>query len=423
MIYIHIPFCRSFCTYCDFYSEVVARSESSFDEFTKAIAAETEFIQNNYAGSLINSGSPDTIYIGGGTPSVLPLSVLESIIQSALTLRQSLWLPNPKGASILPKFPVEFTIEVNPDDVIDKGKSYFVALKELGVNRVSMGVQSFNDKLLHWMNRRHSASEAVKAYEILRSAGFENISIDLISGISGLTNETWEDSIEKAIALSPEHISAYQLSIEPGSALAKLVRCKKYEDAPQEQCRVQYYMLSERLVASGYHHYEISNYAKPGYEAIHNGAYWKRVPYVGLGPGAHALLPSLKERQWNPDNIKSYFDTAKTGSFVDFKKGEFLTDEEVNTEKIMLALRTDRGISKKYLLEHSSLSVVNKFENEGVLIESKKTSPFEECSLRNQNHGVLQNGVVQNGVVQNDVYLHIAPSELFTSDAIIAELI
>ena len=243
----------------------------------------------------------NTLYIGGGTPSVLPLDVLSRIVGAVSQTERLSLVTEPVEVTTPTELFDEFTVEVNPEDIVEKGREYVRGLLALGVNRISMGIQSFNDDILRWMNRRHDAGNAVKAFHILRESGVLNISIDLIFGISQLTDETWKDTIEKALELSPEHISAYQLSIEEGSALAKMVADGRYVEASEEQCRHQYDVLCQTLRQAGYHHYEISNFAKPGFEAVHNSAYWRRAPYIGLGPGAHSLTGNV--RSWNSQEL------------------------------------------------------------------------------------------------------------------------
>ena len=376
MIYVHIPFCRSYCTYCDFYSEVaakcrraedVARQEALFAKFSDALVAEVKMRRHEISDEI------NTLYIGGGTPSVLPLYVLERLLDALVEIGHG----GPYE---------EFTVEVNPEDIVEKGISYVEGLMRLGVNRISMGVQSFDDGILKFMNRRHDADAARKAYAILEEAGVKNISIDLIFGLPQLSDEQWADSLGEALNISasgrpPRHISAYQLSVEPGSMLAKMVEKGRFEEASEELCEHQYSMLCDALAKAGYRHYEISNFAQPGYEAVHNSAYWRHVPYVGLGPGAHSYLtegrcqmygsgifpprgsgrasftrvgggqcntlarPSV--RQWNLSDLQAYMaDPASV------QESEILDEEQQVLEKIMLALRTDEGISASFLDEH-----------------------------------------------------------------------
>lgn len=341
MIYIHVPFCRSFCTYCGFYSEVVACRENvqggRFDKYADAVCAETDLRADEIRETLPSSDreeNADTLYIGGGTPSVLPFLVLERIVKH---LNRKVFGAEVHGYQ-------EFTVEVNPDDIVLNGDGYVKSLIALGVTRVSMGVQSFDDDMLRWMNRRHNASQVEQAMSILRRNGVKNISIDLIFGINGLTDDQWRCSLEKAVGLHPEHLSAYQLSLEDGSALASLVDAGKYQEAGEEQCRRQYEMLCAVMSASGYRHYEVSNFALPGYEAVHNSAYWRRVPYVGLGPGAHSAAcdaeGKLNIRKWNSQSEHDYLSET-----------ESLNDEDIRIEKIMLSLRTETGIDPVYIPE------------------------------------------------------------------------
>ena len=250
MIYIHVPFCRSFCVYCDFYSELA--EESMYQRYTDQICAEIRRRAQEVDDSL------KTLYFGGGTPSLLPLSSLTRIL---LTLEEC-----GHGGPY-----TEFTMEVNPEDIVTKGLPYVQSLKALGVNRISIGVQSFDDELLSWMNRRHNAQRAVEAFHIVREAGIDNISIDLIFGLSNLSDASWEKTIDQALALHPQHISCYQLTVEGDSVLAHRLENGEYEEASESLCRQQYDLLCNRLAEAGFKHYEISNFALPGYEALHNG--------------------------------------------------------------------------------------------------------------------------------------------------------
>ena len=394
MIYVHIPFCRSFCTYCDFYSEVAAKcrgaqdvrkQEELFSQFADALVAEVRM-----RGQEITDDT-NTLYIGGGTPSVLPLCVFERLLEALREVGHG----GPYD---------EFTVEVNPEDIVDKGEDYVKGLMALGVNRISMGVQSFDDEILKFMNRRHTAAVARNAYAILENAGVRNISVDLIFGLPQLSDDQWSDTLKKVLEISPsgrlpQHISAYQLSVEPGSMLARMVEKGRFEEASEELCEHQYSMLCEALAGAGYHHYEISNFAQPGFEAVHNSAYWKHIPYVGLGPGAHSfgdgsrcqmygsgIFPPSREcvkqpsglleraacgsregrgpldrvggghcntlarrlvRQWNRPDLKAYIADP-----VSVQENEILDEEQLTLEKIMLALRTSDGIEASFLEGH-----------------------------------------------------------------------
>ena len=272
---------------------------------------------------------------------------------------------------------MEFTVEVNPEDIVEKGEAYVRGLLELGVNRISMGVQSLDDGILHWMNRRHDAAHARQAFEILRRAGVENISVDLIFGLSQLSEAILSETVREIVAWRPEHISAYQLSIEEGSTLGRMVREGRYAEASQEQCAAQYRLLCDALREAGYLHYEISNWALPGREAIHNSAYWSRHPYVGLGPAAHSFDGHV--RSWNAETLppaqaatasgnvrlrrtpptdsvsgplpltKPRVATVSGGSWPLRGGSEELSVKEIREEEIMLGLRTARGIPEELL--------------------------------------------------------------------------
>lgn len=340
-------------------------------------------------------GAVNTLYIGGGTPSALPLDVLSRIVGAvsqterlSLVTEQLSLVTEPVEVTTPTELFDEFTVEVNPEDIVEKGREYVRGLLALGVNRISMGIQSFNDDILRWMNRRHDAGNAVKAFHILRESGVRNISIDLIFGISQLTDETWKDTIEKALELSPEHISAYQLSIEEGSALAKMVADGRYVEASDEQCRHQYDVLCQTLRHAGYHHYEISNFARPGFEAVHNSAYWSRVPYIGLGPGAHSLTGDI--RSWNSQELPHRSTDGFPATYS--RTSETLSPEDIRVERIMLSLRTDKGLEAAELYSLADRAVINSLLSEGALEK-------------------------QGGSIR------IPESRLFTSDEIIRELI
>ena len=331
MIYVHVPFCRSFCTYCDFYSEVVgngvgktcrAQEGNQFERYTDCLCAEIDARRDEIAAS----AGVRTLYIGGGTPSVLPLECLRKIVETL-------------GSGPYD----EFTVEVNPEDIVERGPEFVRGMLKLGVTRISMGVQSLDDGVLRWMNRRHSADGAREAFAIISSSQVQALqtrtensrldrSVDIIFGVPGMSQQILKATVEEILEWRPEHISAYQLSIEEGSALAGMIAEGKVAEAPEEDCRAQYDWLCARLREAGYHHYEISNWAVPGHEAVHNSAYWTRQPYVGLGPGAHSL-EGPRIRKWNSRSVTCWKEEGR----------EVLSDEEIHEEELMLLARTDRG--------------------------------------------------------------------------------
>ena len=256
----------------------------------------------------------------------------------------------------------EFTVEVNPEDVVEKGAVYVRGLLEMGVNRISMGVQSFDDGILRWMNRRHDAARAREAMRILREAGVRNVSIDLIFGLSQLSDAQWEATLDQALALEPEHLSAYQLSIEEDSALADQIAKGRYTEASEEACRRQYDRLCERMARSGFHHYEVSNFARPGFEAVHNSAYWRRIPYLGLGPGAHSAYARNPEegvdlRVWNSCEPVNWKEAGQ----------ETLSPEQILEETLMLGLRTSRGLPENWMRAHCDTRALERLLAAGAL--------------------------------------------------------
>ncbi|MGN0202256.1 MAG: radical SAM family heme chaperone HemW [Candidatus Cryptobacteroides sp.] len=338
MVYLHVPFCRSFCTYCGFYSETCSKDRQSalFNEYADAVLKEAAERKEE-----IRSNPLRTLYIGGGTPSVLPPDVLSRVVRG---IREA------QGGEPLR----EFTIEVNPEDIVEKGDEYVAFLLELGVTRISMGIQSFDDRILKWMNRRHSTAGAVSAYSLIRRTALRegkeiDLSIDLIFGLPQIDPQTWEETLDKALALGkdeglrgPDHISAYQLSVEEGSALEEMIWRGECAEAPDEVCALQYSMLCAKLRDAGFKHYEVSNFALPGHEAVHNSAYWNRTPYTGLGPGAHSLTireDGQQVRSWNTQVLPD----RKTGRTYS-REMELLSDEDIRVEKIMLGLRTSAGL-------------------------------------------------------------------------------
>ena len=415
MIYLHVPFCRSFCTYCGFYSESVpcrkGGGEPIFDVFAERLCREIEERLPDFVAA---NGLPvNTLYIGGGTPSVLPLATLRRIVSHLRTVLSGTAVDhvvtenkgkcsaavnsrpvsiNPVGHSAdhvvtenasLDGYAAslvvsenegkcsseggcmtfeEFTVEVNPEDVVEKGAAYVRGLLEMGVNRISMGVQSFDDGILRWMNRRHDAARAREAMRILREAGVRNVSIDLIFGLSQLSDAQWEATLDQALALEPEHLSAYQLSIEEDSALADQIAKGRYTEASEEACRRQYDRLCERMARAGFHHYEVSNFARPGFEAVHNSAYWRRIPYLGLGPGAHSAYARNPEegvnlRVWNSCEPVNWKEAGQ----------ETLSPEQILEETLMLGLRTSRGLPESWMRAHCDTRALERLLAAGAL--------------------------------------------------------
>ena len=321
-VYVHIPFCASRCSYCDFFSTLQLADAGT--SYVEAVVAEARLRRGELCGAQVK-----TLYLGGGTPSQLPLSLLSRLVDG---LRDALDLSAVE----------EFTVEANPDDVTPE---WCAAVASLGVNRVSMGVQSFEDPILRLIGRRHTARQAMDAVANLRKAGISNISIDLIFGLPGQTVASWTASVEQAIALKPQHISAYGLTYEEGTRLWHQRERGEVVEVPEEQCLEMYRVLVDELQAAGYEHYEISNFALPDYHSRHNSSYWDDTPYLGLGAAAHSY--DGKVRRWNPHDLRLYIDKVLAGELA--CELEELSRSERYDERVMLGLRTARGIDTERL--------------------------------------------------------------------------
>jgi len=320
-IYIHIPFCKKLCNYCDFYHVV---SDGDHATFLNALLREAE-IRRDYIGNTTVS----TIYFGGGTPSVLGVNDLGGILDQLakqFTVEQL----------------CETTIELNPDDV---SYEYMKGLKKAGFNRISLGIQSWRDDDLILLNRRHTAGQASKSMKDIIKAGFENIAIDLIYGIPGMSLRAWESNLEQSLAFGLKHLSAYHLTIEPGTPLGKMKEEGLFAEADEEKSNSEFNILVKKMESAGFIHYEISNFGKPGYFSVHNTNYWKQVPYVGLGPSAHSF--NGYSRQWNISDLNGYVKSINEGK-VFFEKEELDLKTRFN-EYIMTSLRTMWGIDLEYL--------------------------------------------------------------------------
>lgn len=324
-IYIHIPFCRSRCIYCGFYSTTALDLRQ---RYVDALCREMKI--------RILETDVGTIYLGGGTPSQLTIPQLKQIFEA-------LYIYNKVEKD------AEVTIEVNPDDV---SVEFAAMLQRFPINRVSMGVQTFDDDRLQFLHRRHTARQAIEAISRLRAAGINNLSIDLMYGFPGETLADWEADIKTALALNVEHLSAYCLMIEEGTPLHRMLK-QHNGDCPQcvdeETERSMYYTLIDRLTAAGYEHYEISNFAKKGFRSRHNSSYWNGTPYIGLGAAAHSY--DIRSRSWNVADINAYIEGIEHGERR-FEE-ELLDDDTHYNDAVTVGLRTCEGInldalSKKY---------------------------------------------------------------------------
>ena len=319
-IYIHIPFCKKACHYCNFH---FSTQTEYIQDFTHALVAEIK-LQKNYLTAPI-----ETMYFGGGTPSLLKKAELEMIIEALKA-----------NFNLAPHF--EFTIEANPDDIIEQLASDWLTL---GVNRLSIGIQSFQAASLAWMNRAHSVEQSHAAIKIVQAAGFKDISADLIYGTPYLSDEDLMADIVTLIQYKVNHISCYALTVEEKTALHSMITKKQIEDIDTTKQARQFEIMVEALTAAGFEHYEISNFAMPGARSKHNSNYWNQVPYLGLGPAAHSF--NGDQRQWNIANNSLYFQSIKN-KLVPFELENLSLTQKFN-EYMMISLRKSEGFSTHYI--------------------------------------------------------------------------
>jgi oxygen-independent coproporphyrinogen-3 oxidase len=314
-IYFHIPFCKKACHYCNFHFSTSLQHKN---DLVEALLKEIDITRGK------NTRLITSVYFGGGTPSLLlrkELRVIMEKTRSSFTLQPD----------------VEISFEVNPDDMNEATVPFW---KQQGINRLSIGIQSFRDEDLAWMNRAHTAGQALAALALTKDAGFTNYSIDLIYGIPGLSDDAWKSNLEQAIALGVPHISAYALTVEPRTALDAMISKGKKEPVEMEQQARQFLILMDVLEQAGYEHYEISNFAVPGMRSRHNASYWQGIPYFGFGPSAHSY--DGISRYWNRSQNLEYISSLESG-IIPFEKEDLTPAQRLN-EYIMTSLRTMEGI-------------------------------------------------------------------------------
>jgi oxygen-independent coproporphyrinogen-3 oxidase len=344
-IYIHIPFCKQACSYCNFHFTTSLRRKN---ELVAALLSEMELRKDYLKGEPV-----ETIYFGGGTPSLLPARDHEALIEKAhSTFKIS---PN-----------TEITLETNPDDISEEK---LMDWKEAGINRLSIGIQSFFEEDLKWMNRAHNAEQAMDS---LRAAvkHFNNITVDLIYGTPLLTNEKWKKNIDKVIVEGVVHLSCYALTVELKTPLYKLIKEQKTADIDPDKQSEQFLLLMQWMEEAGYEHYEISNFAKPGFISKHNSSYWRGKKYLGIGPSAHSFDGA--SRQWNISNNNIYIDSIEKG-IIPYEK-EILTPIQKLNEYIMTSLRTMEGLDLDQvedIIGHQLRTVSRKFIERGLMDEER----------------------------------------------------
>jgi oxygen-independent coproporphyrinogen-3 oxidase len=355
-IYIHIPFCKQACHYCNFHFATSLRYK---DELVTALVKEMD-LRKDYLGSEV----VETIYFGGGTPSLLDIADLRLQIEKMRSL-------------FTVAGDAEITLEANPDDITEEKLQQW---KEAGINRLSIGVQSFFEEDLLWMNRAHNASQGVGSLESA-TRYFDNITADLIYGTPSLTNERWKENVDRMIALKIPHLSCYALTVEPKTPLDKMIREHRSEDINPGKQSEQFLLLMKWMEDAGYEHYEISNFAKPGFRSRHNSSYWGGKNYLGLGPSAHSF--NGNSRQWNISNNQVYIESINKGQ-VPFEI-EILTDTQKLNEYIMTSLRTMEGLDlgkPEHAVSHKLLAVSQSYIDRGLMKQ-------EDNALKLTNEGKL----------------------------------
>lgn len=370
-IYIHIPFCARRCSYCAFFSTV---RHADRQRYTDCVCRELQM-----RGTVFPDDTESfTVYFGGGTPSQLDAEQIRQILDA---------VHNITGDKTI----AEMTIECNPDDI---RPDFAAGLREMGFNRISMGVQTFNDGLLRLLGRRHTSERAIQAVADCREAGFENISIDLMYGLPGQTAAIQEHDLQTATGLAVTHISSYCLSYEEGSPLSLMKERGQVKPADDDTCADMYRHMCDHMKCHGFTHYEISNFALPGYESRHNSSYWNGTPYLGAGAGAHSF--DGRSRLWNPDSLDSYMDGIENG--LDIIGSEELSRDDMENESIMLGLRTAGGIDLEKFRRNCGEASLARLK--------KEAAPFVESGR----------------LIVNDGRMMIPECYMFVSDDIISSL-
>jgi oxygen-independent coproporphyrinogen-3 oxidase len=351
-IYIHIPFCRKLCFYCDFYHVISPADNSAFiDALLKEASLRKDYLENEIIS---------TIYLGGGTPSVFSIKELGTVLEHISKLFRVAG-------------DCEITIELNPDDV---QPAYLKGLKNLNINRVSLGIQSWRDSDLKMLNRRHDSATAVTALKETLNAGFENVTIDLIYGIPGMSLQEWISNLNFSFSFDIKHLSAYHLTFEPDTVFGKMLKRGVISEIDDDDSAAQFNILIEKAESAGFIQYEISNFGKPDYFSVHNSNYWKQINYLGLGPSSHSF--NGYSRQWNIRDLKNYVRSLDSGKSF-FEREELDIKTRFN-EYVMTSLRTMWGIDLDYIEKMFEkegydyvVNLAGKFKEYGLMKQDKKT--------------------------------------------------
>jgi oxygen-independent coproporphyrinogen-3 oxidase len=370
-IYLHIPFCKQACSYCNFHFTTSLRYK---DDLVKALCKELELQQAFLGGEPVN-----TVYFGGGTPSLLSLDDCRQVLG---TIRE-LYPVSPEA---------EITLEGNPDDVAMEKLSGW---KDAGINRLSVGVQSFFEEELRWMNRAHNAGQAHQCIENIQEAGFTNYTIDLIYGSPMLSDEQWQQNVQTAISYGVPHLSCYALTVEERTPLYKQINQQVKEDVDNEKQARQFLLLMQWLRAAGYEHYEVSNFALPGFRSRHNSSYWRGEKYLGIGPSAHSY--DGRARTWNIANNNAYIQGINSGKVPG--ETEVLTDVQRLNEYIMISLRTMEGMDMGRVEEQWGKATAAKLE--------KQLERYTKSNLvvqKDRHYTLVDEGMLRADGIASDLF-------------------
>jgi len=363
LLYVHVPFCRSKCSYCAFHS--VVPKTGDMPRYAMLVKQEAE-----HWGRTLKRPTVTSVYLGGGTPSLLPLPELGTLVAAIR-----------RNFALAPK--LEFTMEANPDSIMDM--SYLYAIREMGVNRLSIGVQSLDDQALQTLGRPHTADQARGVMRLARDCGFTNISLDFIWGLPRQRLYNWLSELKQVVEMRPEHLSCYGLTLEPGTPLEKLSRQVDLELAPDDDQAKMFLNGAQYLESQGYLQYEISNFARMGFESRHNQGYWSGKSYLGLGPAA---VSTIKDSRWkNPEDLKAYAKAVAEGALG--KNREVLDEPTQIREMVMLSLRTSKGLNLAAYQKKSGVSFMEQF---GPLIRALRQNELIRISgghLRLSKTGML----------------------------------
>ena len=333
-IYIHIPYCKQACHYCDFHFSTTMKTKN---EMIDCIVKEMDIRKSEFSKKI------DSVYIGGGTPSVMTNLELETIFNG---LEKKISISDIK----------EITIEINPEDLINEKLEFY---NEIGINRLSIGIQSMNNNILKWMNRSHNKNQIINGLNTVKEIGYENISLDFIYGTPKNLTRDIKDELLEILKFNPTHLSCYHLTIEDGTYFGHLEKKRKIKRIEDDISQKEFQWISEKLKSKNYQHYEISNFALQGKQSFHNSNYWNQSSYIGLGPGAHSFRNST--RRWNISNNRLYIKNIKAG--VPYFEQEVLSPYDLVNEKIMLGLRTLNGLDKNYIFSIVPQSIKDEIES------------------------------------------------------------